>query len=237
MMRRSFTKSGAMDVASSITVSSPATAVSCGRWPSVTPRSRLILPSSGDSVPRMMEKSVVFPAPFGPTSPMRSARFTCSAASANKTCPPYALLMPERVNMKGQNLRGNAGVSRIRCVDLGCRQIRLARPAKLGGRGTRVVVAFPGCRTNDVPCYVRVMSIAEARLKRLFHAPILAGMKRENRNAAARIPTRGHMAQQHVERGEFVVHRDAQRLKHPAHGEVGVVFFRARHRGADGGGE
>src|ERR1039458_3819337 len=134
----------------------------------------------------MMEKSVVFPAPFGPTSPMRSWRFTCSAASANKTCPPYALLMPERVNMKGQNLRGNAGNSRIRCVDWGYRQIRLARPAKLGGRGTRVVVAFPGCRTNDVPCDVRVMSIAEARLKRLFHAPIRSEERRVGKECRSR---------------------------------------------------
>ena len=53
----------------------------------------------------MIEKSVVFPAPFGPTSPMRSWRFTCSVASANNTRSPYALLMPDRVNMRIRSLR------------------------------------------------------------------------------------------------------------------------------------
>ena len=53
-----------------------------------TPRSEEILPASADSSPRMMEKSVVLPAPFGPTSPMRSWRFTCNVASANNTRSP-----------------------------------------------------------------------------------------------------------------------------------------------------
>ena len=63
------------------------------------PRSTEISPLSAKSWPRMIEKSVVLPAPFGPTSPMRSCRFTCNVASANNTRSPYALRMPDKVNM------------------------------------------------------------------------------------------------------------------------------------------
>ena len=38
-------------------------------------------PSSGEASRRMSEKSVVLPAPFGPTRPMRSPRLTCNEAS------------------------------------------------------------------------------------------------------------------------------------------------------------
>src|SRR5205814_8408762 len=48
----------------------------------------------------MKEKSVVFPAPFGPTRPMRSWRFTCSDTSANNVRPPNALLNPQIVSIR-----------------------------------------------------------------------------------------------------------------------------------------
>ena len=65
-----------------------------------TLRSLMTWPESADSSPRMMEKSVDFPAPFGPTSPMRSSRFTCRVTSSNNTLPPYALLISESVNIR-----------------------------------------------------------------------------------------------------------------------------------------
>src|ERR1017187_9791481 len=68
-----------------------------------TPRSDVVAPVSAASSPRMIENRVVLPAPFGPASPMRSSRFTCSVASANNTRSPYALLMPDRVNMNRQS--------------------------------------------------------------------------------------------------------------------------------------
>src|SRR5438309_2089736 len=48
----------------------------------------------------MREKSVVFPAPFGPTSPMRSWRFTCNDTSANNVRPPNALVNPLMVSIR-----------------------------------------------------------------------------------------------------------------------------------------
>src|SRR5438874_11867008 len=48
----------------------------------------------------MKEKSVVFPAPFGPARPMRSWRFTCSDTSANNVRPPNALLSPQIVSIR-----------------------------------------------------------------------------------------------------------------------------------------
>src|SRR3974390_813663 len=64
-----------------------------------TPRWEEIWPSSADSSPRMMEKSVVLPAPFGPTRPIRSSRLTCNVASANSTRSAYDFRMPDKVNM------------------------------------------------------------------------------------------------------------------------------------------
>ena len=55
-----------MAVASSSTVSSPAGAFSCGRKPTVAALSSDTLPTSGEASPRISEKSVDLPAPFGP---------------------------------------------------------------------------------------------------------------------------------------------------------------------------
>jgi hypothetical protein len=48
----------------------------------------------------MSEKSVDFPAPLGPTKPMRSSRFTWSETLANRVRPPNALLISDTVNMQ-----------------------------------------------------------------------------------------------------------------------------------------
>ena len=50
-------------------------------------------PSSGDSSPTIMRKSVVLPAPFGPTSPTFSPGLSWNEASTNRTWRPYCLLM------------------------------------------------------------------------------------------------------------------------------------------------
>src|SRR5438477_7261555 len=83
----------------------------------------MILPESGDSFPRMRARSVDFPAPFGPTRPIRSPRFTCTEASANKVRPPNALLTPEIESIRklqschasvaqGKNKQQNSGRSK-----------------------------------------------------------------------------------------------------------------------------
>ena len=50
-------------------------------------------PSSGASSPTIMRKSVVLPAPFGPTRPTFSPGLSWNEASTNRTCRPYCLLM------------------------------------------------------------------------------------------------------------------------------------------------
>src|SRR5262249_7897133 len=53
-------------------------------------------PSSGSSSPTIMRKSVVLPAPFGPTKPTFSPGFNWKEASTKTNCLPYCLLMFER---------------------------------------------------------------------------------------------------------------------------------------------
>src|ERR1043165_7612642 len=50
-------------------------------------------PSSGVSSPTVMRKSVVLPAPLGPTSPTFSPGLNWKDASTNSTCRPYCLLI------------------------------------------------------------------------------------------------------------------------------------------------
>src|SRR5258705_12052110 len=50
-------------------------------------------PSSTDSSPTIMRKSVVFPEPFGPTRPTFSPGLSWNDASTNRICLPYCLLM------------------------------------------------------------------------------------------------------------------------------------------------
>src|SRR5205809_2966173 len=49
-------------------------------------------PSSGPSSPVIMRKTVVFPAPLGPTSPAFSPGFSWKDASTKRICLPYCLL-------------------------------------------------------------------------------------------------------------------------------------------------
>jgi hypothetical protein len=58
-----------------------------------------MLPSSGVASPNTSEKSVDFPAPFGPTSPMRSPRFTCNPTASNNVRPAKLLDIPDSVSM------------------------------------------------------------------------------------------------------------------------------------------
>ena len=92
--------SSAWEVASVSTLSSPTGALSCGRNPSVEPRSRITLPSSGEFSPSTSENSVDLPAPFGPTRPMRSPRLTCNEALRKSTRPPNDLVRLESVSME-----------------------------------------------------------------------------------------------------------------------------------------
>ncbi len=69
MIRCASFSSGETAVASSSTVSSPAGAFSCGKNPIVADFSVETLPASGDASPRIREKSVDLPAPFGPDQP------------------------------------------------------------------------------------------------------------------------------------------------------------------------
>src|SRR5215471_16892975 len=51
----------------------------------------VISPSSGDSSPTIMRKTVVLPAPFGPTSPIFSPGLSWNEASTNRIWLPYCL--------------------------------------------------------------------------------------------------------------------------------------------------
>ena len=50
-------------------------------------------PSSGASSPTIRRKSVVLPAPFGPTSPTFSPGLSWNEASTKRSWRPYCLLM------------------------------------------------------------------------------------------------------------------------------------------------
>src|ERR1700721_344048 len=53
-------------------------------------------PSSGVSSPTTIRKSVVLPAPLGPTSPTFSQGFNWNEASTKSNCLPYCLLIFEK---------------------------------------------------------------------------------------------------------------------------------------------
>src|SRR5213075_2424546 len=55
-----------------------------------------IVPSSADSSPTIMRKSVVLPEPFGPTNPTFSPGLSWKEASTKTSCLPYCLLMEEK---------------------------------------------------------------------------------------------------------------------------------------------
>src|ERR1041384_1510140 len=57
-------------------------------------------PSSGDSSPTIIRKSVVLPAPLGPTRPTFSPGLSWKDASTKRTCRPYCLLTWEKAIMR-----------------------------------------------------------------------------------------------------------------------------------------
>src|SRR5215213_2617268 len=65
-------------------------------------------PSSGPSSPTIMRKSVVLPAPFGPTRPTFSPGLSWNEASTKRTCLPYCLLT------RAKEIIGAGKVNRIR---------------------------------------------------------------------------------------------------------------------------
>ena len=88
---------GRTDNANSSTVSSFTGKLSCGRKPRSRWRCRSTVPASVVSSSRMILKSVVFPAPLGPTKPKRSPRLICSETSPNRMRPPCAFSTPLNV--------------------------------------------------------------------------------------------------------------------------------------------
>ncbi len=56
-------------------------------------------PSSGVSSPVIIRKSVVLPAPFGPTRPTFSPGLSWNEVSTKRTCRPYCLLTREKAIM------------------------------------------------------------------------------------------------------------------------------------------
>ena len=63
---------------------------------------RLTVPSSGDSSPTIIRKSVDLPAPLGPTRPTFSPGLSWKSASMKSTCRPYCLLTLENEIIRPQ---------------------------------------------------------------------------------------------------------------------------------------
>jgi len=63
-----------------------------------------------------------------------------------------------------------------------------------------------------------VNTAAFTGLERLFHAAIFAGVKREHGHPAAVLQAERKIAQERIQRAEFIVHCDSQRLENAAHG-------------------
>src|SRR5438309_12085455 len=66
-------------------------------------------PSSGSSSPTTMRKSVVFPAPLGPTRPTFSPGLSWNDASTKTSCLPYCLLILEKEIIQFQANRIGSG--------------------------------------------------------------------------------------------------------------------------------
>ena len=61
-------------------------------------------------------------------------------------------------------------------------------------------------------------AVAFTGLEGLFHAAIFAGVKRENGDSATGLQAERKTLQERIQRAEFVVHGDSQRLENAAHG-------------------
>ena len=109
---------------------------------------------------------------------------------------------------------------------------RSDRPSQLGRRRARIGTHFIPGRTNHIVRDRRVGAIEPARLERLLHAPVFSGMKRQDRHAASRRQAERQLPQERVERREFVVHRNAQRLERAADRRFDLTLPRAAARPA-----
>ena len=66
--------------------------------------------------------------------------------------------------------------------------------------------------------HLGVCTAAFTGLERFFHATIFAGVKRKNGDSATGLQAERKIAQKRIQRAEFVVHGDSQRLENAAHG-------------------
>src|SRR5229473_1653768 len=85
-------------------------------------------PSSGDSSPTINRKSVVLPAPLGPTSPARSPGFNWNDASTKMSCLPYCL-----VTLFSEIIRGGRNV--LEAIGISSRQRLIDQPGAPLDRG------------------------------------------------------------------------------------------------------
>jgi len=72
------------------------------------------------------------------------------------------------------------------------------------------------------------MAIAETGCKRFLYPPIFAGMKGEDCDTSVGFETRREIAQKSFERGELIVHVDAQGLENTAHRKFALIVLICR---------
>src|ERR1035437_6817236 len=133
----------------------------------------------------------------------------------------------------------NPATTRIRicCAENRRSSVCPPRPAEFCRGGTRIGTLFLRGRADDFIGDGGINFAPQSGLKCFLHAPVFAGMKRENRHAAIGFQARGQVAQKSFKRGKFIVHRDAQCLKNTADVEVTIFLGDVRQRGANGVGE
>src|SRR5262245_60829076 len=109
-------------------------------------------PSSGDSSPTIIRKSVVLPAPFGPTRPTFSPGLSWKEASTKRIWRPYCLLM--RLNEIMPEGTAYHGVD----VSLALVGHREREGCGLGEppRRDRACVVIARSRESKVPCLLRL---------------------------------------------------------------------------------
>src|ERR1035437_2404044 len=120
----------------------------------------------------------------------------------------------------------NPATTRIRiCCAENCRSsVCPPRPAEFRRGGTRIGTLFLRRRADDFLGDGGINFAPQSGLKRFLHAPVFAGMKRENHHAAIGFQACRQNSQKSFERGKFIVHRDAQRLETAADVEVAIFL-------------
>src|SRR5215813_11127506 len=87
------------------------------------------------------------------------------------------------------------------------------------------------------------MPLAPPGFQRFLDTPVLAGMKSQDGDAPAGVQASRKVAEERLERGELVIHRDAKRLEDAADREFLALFVNTgagvlhRHGKGPGGGE